>query len=76
MRLKNNCDIVAFLNAVQHCDGDVLLTTEEGDCLNLKSTLSRYVFAVIADNKKLMAQSTVECSEADFSVLREFIAQD
>lgn len=76
MRLKSNCDIVAFLNAVQKCEGEVFLVTKEGDKLNLKSTLSRYVFAVIAENKKLMAESAVECTEADRKVLAEYIAEN
>lgn len=75
MRLKDNCDIVAFLSAVQKCKKDVLFTTKEGDCLNLRSTLSRYVFAVIAENQGLMEQGTVKCSAADYVVLHDFFAQ-
>lgn len=76
MKLKENCDIVAFLHAVQQCRGEVFLVTKEGDRLNLKSTLSRYVFAVIAENGKLMAESRVECGEPDRKVLEAYIAQN
>lgn len=73
MRLKDNCDIVAFLNAVQKCKGEVLLSTKEGDRLNLKSLLSRYVFAVIAENRKLTQESRIDCGAEDLALLEDFI---
>lgn len=76
MRLKDNCDIVAFLDAAQNCASDVFLVTKEGDRLNLKSTLSRYVFAVIAENNELMAQSEVECTAEDRRILAGYIVKN
>ena len=37
----NNVDVQAFMNALDHCKGNVYLVTEEGDKLNLKSKLSQ-----------------------------------
>lgn len=45
MKLKPNIDISRFLQDVQKCRGEVWFTTLEGDNLNLKSSLSRFVFA-------------------------------
>ncbi len=51
--LRHQIEPVHFLKAVNRCRGEVVLTTGEGDCLNLKSTLSRYIFAVNAVNNFL-----------------------
>lgn len=45
MKLTENIDYSEFFRAVQTCSGEVLLVTPEGDQLNLKSTLSQFVFA-------------------------------
>ena len=54
MTLTSHTDFAAFLEAVQQCRGEVLFCTREGDKLNLKSTLSRYLFAALAGNEELL----------------------
>lgn len=50
MRLKPDINIPAFMQAVQTCHGEVNYFTPEGDRINLKSTLMRFIFvAVFAD---------------------------
>ena len=49
MTLTSHTDFAAFLEAVQQCRGEVLFCTREGDKLNLKSTLSKYLFAALAE---------------------------
>lgn len=51
MKLKSNVTTPAFLQAVQHCNGDVYFVTEEGDSLNLKSALSQFIFAAVVAGK-------------------------
>lgn len=43
MKLCNITDVDSFFDAVKKCEGDVYLTTPEGDRLNLKSNLTKYV---------------------------------
>lgn len=43
MKVCNITDIDKFFNVVASCKGKVELVTEEGDRLNLKSTLTQYV---------------------------------
>ena len=44
MLLKNIHDVDAFMDAINHCRGDVILTSRDGkEQLNLKSRLSQYV---------------------------------
>ena len=57
MTLTSHTDFAAFLEAVQQCRGEVLFCTQEGDKLNLKSTLSRYLFG----NEELLRQGKIVC---------------
>ncbi len=43
MHLDNIKDVEAFLEIVNSCDGDVVLTSVYGDVYNLKSALTQYV---------------------------------
>lgn len=74
MKLNLNCDFVNFLDAVQLCTGDVFFTTTEGDILNLKSELCRYVFAVVISTPQLLENGALTCTnEADMIYLRPFL---
>lgn len=63
MKVKNITDIEGFFEVVSKCRGHVELVTNNGDVLNLKSRLSRYVaFAsVFADEK--VGQVELNCSD-------------
>ena len=43
MRLNNVIDVQKFLAAVNACESDVYLKSQEGDVFNLKSSLSQYI---------------------------------
>lgn len=43
MKVKFIPNIVEFFKAVQMCEGNVVLVTENGDRLSLKATLSQYL---------------------------------
>lgn len=43
MKIFNEKELNSFLEAVNCAKGNVFLKSVEGDCLNLKSTLARYV---------------------------------
>lgn len=47
MKIKNLKDVEIFLNVVNECKGDVILTSQYGDKFNLKSALTQYV-AIVA----------------------------
>ena len=61
MKISTHIDLSACLAVVQHCRGEVLFCTAEGDKLNLKSTLSTYLFAAMAGNTALLESSSVVC---------------
>lgn len=74
MYLSEDVDIVQFLSAVKTCREDVFLETVEGDRLNLKSTLSQYVFAACANGRGFLKKARIICAEEDVKSLREFLA--
>ena len=43
MKLTNNLQVTDFLEVIHNCKSNVFLRSAEGDCINLKSTLARYV---------------------------------
>lgn len=43
MKLANVTDVQKFIAAVNACENDVYLRSQEGDQFNLKSSLSQYI---------------------------------
>lgn len=43
MKLKNINDVQTFMAAVNACENDVFLKSQQGDIFNLKSSLSQYI---------------------------------
>lgn len=74
MRLKKDIDMNAFLEAAKKCDGSVFFQTTEGDILNLKSLLSRYVMMSIMGKPHLLESAQITCvQEDDYQKLAEFL---
>ena len=73
MKLRKDIDIVLFLKEARKCSEDVFLETEEGDRLNLKSVLSQYIFAAIAENREISEESRIICSEDDVKILEKYL---
>ena len=74
LHLNENTDLFSFLSAVKQCRQDVLFKTAEGDVLNLKSTLSQYLFAAISDKASLLENSTICCAKEDAKKLKLYCA--
>lgn len=74
MHLKSDIDLTEFLIAVSSCNGDVLFTTPDGDLLNLKSTLSRYVFVTAAMHPEMLSDGSIICKkQEDVESLHAFV---
>ena len=74
MRLREDVDIMEFLDTVKKCRGEVLFETEDGDSLNLKSFLSEYLFTMVASNRNYVLSGQVKClMEEDYVTLGEFV---
>ena len=59
---------------LSNCRGGVWYLSAEGDRLNLRSTLSQYLFAASSGNRQFLHGGTVQCEDPDdWAVLREFL---
>lgn len=76
MRLKKTVDVSSFLTATEKCSGDVFLHTHEGDILNVKSLLSRYVVVSVCKPGELQKAKIVCTDEEDYSVLSDYLQPD
>ena len=73
-KLKKDTDLAKFLIA---CKNDVFFDSNEGDILNLASTLSQYVFCSIAGKESILENGSVRCvNEEDYSLLADFLCED
>lgn len=63
--LKKEADLSGFIRQIEKCQGDILFRTNQGDVLNLRSTLSAYVFAALAGKPELLYAGWVECCCAE-----------
>lgn len=74
MKLKESTDLIGFLKTIKKCHQDVFFCTKEGDRLNLKSTLSQYLFSVMSENKELLQDGEIECGElSDYQMLEVYL---
>lgn len=74
MVLRQNTDMICFLQTVEKCSGEVSFTTTQGDRLNLKSELSKYVFAVVAANPDILKNGQIVIkNEEDAALLQNFL---
>lgn len=71
MKFKDKIDYSAFLKNVQKCSGEVLLVTPEGDQLNLKSTLSQFVFAAAISGSLDLSDAKLILADPEDAVLLE-----
>ena len=76
MKLRSNADYQAFFRAIHSCEGQVYLVTVEGDRLNLKSTLSQFIFtAAVRSNLALEDARLLLEHPKDRHILEEYIEE-
>ena len=74
MLLRQDIDIIKFLQQVKRCRDEVLFETTEGDRMNLTSTLSQYVFCSIASHPEYWTDSTITCKNTeDYQLLTDYL---
>jgi len=76
-KLKPTIDYRELLRTVFTCDKDVYYLTDDGDTLNLKSELSKFVFTFLFSKNDFQPAGRVRCaSREDLEKLRPFLAQE
>ena len=74
MHINPNINILNFLKQVQKCSAEVLFETSEGDRIDLKSTLSQYIFFTIVSNPELLQSGTIRFEQdEDIKLLKNFL---
>ncbi len=69
----HNIDFNKFIEALDHCKGDVFLETPEGDCLNLRSKLCQIMGIANILNGAKVGEATIRCAKPeDESLLFRF----
>ena len=77
MKLKPDINISAFLQAAQTCQGEIYFITPEGDRLNLKSTLMKFVFVTVFAGKLRNQNGQIEVKNPqDLIRLRDYFVQE
>ena len=72
MKLRKNISYTDFLDRVDKCENDVFYKTLEGDIINLKSQLSKYLF-LVAINAPGLSEGEIEMNGDDYRMLEEFL---
>lgn len=65
MKLRQDINLLEFLNAVQKCRQDIFFNSDEGDQLNLKSVLSQYMLTAVFSDKALIDGGEIICRNPD-----------
>jgi hypothetical protein len=69
----HDIDFNKFIEALDHCKGDVYLETPEGDCLNLRSKLCQIMGIANILNGAKVSEATIRCVKPeDESLLFRF----
>lgn len=77
MKFYNVKDLEGFFKAVDECEGKVELVTGNGDKLNLKSNLCKYIaFASIIKDSCVPEMEIVTDNPYDAVTLAQFIMED
>ena len=71
--LKPKIRMADFILAACHCEGNVIFETEEGDVLNLKSELSKYIFLAVSMDSKYLESGKITCSPQDAALLADYV---
>lgn len=77
MKLNPNVNVPSFLKAVLACSGEVYFITPEGDRINLKSTLSQYMFAAAISERLQYRDAGIFLQKPEDAVLlQDFCSPD
>lgn len=76
MHLTADTDITEFLKEVRNCSGEVCFKTSEGDSLNLKSTLSQFIFCNLTADPEILYKGTILYDISDEERLNKYLEGD
>ncbi len=72
--MKTDVQPASFLNALNACEGTILYQNHEGDYLDMKSQLCKYLFLALSHER--MTDGIIYCSRNDFLLLEEYLVPE
>ncbi len=76
LRVKIGVNMSDLLHAIHHCAGEVLFHSTDGDVLNLKSELCRYLFVFKVSNQDFVCSGRIECENPnDIPLLNDYLEE-
>lgn len=69
-KIRSDVNIAELLKDADRCQGEISLTTEDGDVLNLKSALSKYVLVVLANKSDVLSLATLNFEDSDIEYMK------
>lgn len=77
MKIPEHTDPIRFMEIINTCRGTVELTSPEGDCINLKSTLSQYLSIASIFSHSYVRELELNVHDRDdYEKLRAFLYPD
>ena len=75
MKLYNIENVENFLDVIKHCKGTVELVSEQGDRLNLKSELTKYIAIskLFKDNTFINEMELIASDPEDMKILIDYM---
>ncbi len=70
---RRQFDMTALLKRVELCRGEILFEAENGDKMDLKSQLSRYLFLTLRPSEAYIRNGWISCDEQDAALLGEYL---
>ncbi|WP_346908480.1 polya polymerase [Faecalicatena orotica] len=74
-KLRGDINVSEMLKDARKCKGEVYISTDEGDILNLKSMLSQYVVVILAGQQELLKASYLVCEDNADDEIMKFYTQ-
>lgn len=77
MKLSNIKNVKGFLDVVESCKGEVVLCSDDGDRLNLKSKLTHFILlSELFDNPEIKEMNISVSDPEDTARIMKFISRD
>jgi hypothetical protein len=76
MKIKNITDPAKFFQVLDKCKGKIILTTEQGDELNMKSKLCQYIaISRMFSEAKIKELELLVSEPEDLNLLLEYLVR-
>lgn len=65
MHIKENINLIQFLETVRLCKAEVYFETAEGDSLALRSALCQYIFCTLSNKPEILYRGNIRFDDPE-----------